>query len=215
MSPRNKELNERVKDERREQILTYSLRLFAKKGLAATKITDISSSAGISQGLIYHYYRSKEEIFVELIRIAYNRMIAAVLALESLPLTPLEKIKMAIEKLLQGFEENKDTAYYYLLINQASVFEAIPDEAREIIKGRSLLYEVITRIVTEGQRDGSFKNYDANDMAVVFWTSLNGLAIYNAVQGENFKAPDSNILIGMFIEEGNKSTVKIENNRRI
>ncbi len=201
MMPRNKDLNEKVKDARREQILSNALKLFARKGLAATKITDISTASNISQGLLYHYYQSKEEIFVELLRSAYNNMVAAVLALERLPLSPLEKIKMAIEKLLQGFDENKDTAYYYLLINQASIFEAIPDEAKEIVKGRFLLYDVITRIITAGQKDGTFKNYDAKDMAVVFWTSLNGLAIYNAVQGENFKAPDANILIGMFIEQ--------------
>ncbi|AGL00553.1 TetR/AcrR family transcriptional regulator [Desulfoscipio gibsoniae] len=201
MSPRNKELNEEIKDARREQILSNALKLFARKGLAATKITDISTASNISQGLLYHYYKSKEQIFVELLRDAYDKMIAAALVLESLPLSPLEKIKMAIEKLLQGFDENKDTAYYYLLINQASIFEAIPDEAKEIVKGRFLLYDVITRIITDGQKDGTFKKYDAKDMAVVFWTSLNGLAIYNAVQGEKFKAPDANILIGMFIEK--------------
>lgn len=206
MSPRNKELNEKVKDARREQILSTALILFAKKGLAATKITDISTTAGISQGLLYHYYKSKEEIFVELLRDAYDKMIAALLALEGLPLSPLEKIRMAIEKLLQGFAGNKDTAYYYLLINQASIFEAIPDEAKEIVKSRSLLHEVITRIVIDGQKDGTFKNYDAKDMTVVFWTSLNGLAIYNAVQGENFKPPDANILIGMFIKEAPPTT---------
>ncbi|VBB07703.1 tetr bacterial regulatory protein hth signature [Lucifera butyrica] len=201
MSPRNKILNEEIKDARREQILSNALKLFARRGLAATKITDISTASNISQGLLYHYYKSKEEIFVELLHDAYDKMIAAVLALERLPLSPLEKIRMAIEKLLQGFAENKETAYYYLLINQASIFEAIPDEAKEIVKSRSLLHEVITRIIIAGQKDGTFKKYDAQDMAVVFWASLNGLAIYNAVQGENFRAPDANILIGMFTEK--------------
>ncbi|MBP2644598.1 MAG: transcriptional regulator [Firmicutes bacterium] len=201
MSPRNKELNEEIKDVRREQIRSNALKLFASKGLAATKITDISTASNISQGLLYHYYKSKEEIFVELLRDAYDKMIAAVLALERLPLSPLEKVKLAIEKSLQGFDENKDTAYYYLLINQAAIFEAIPDEAKEIVKKRALLHEVFTRIVTAGQKDGTFKKYDAKDMSVVFWTSLNGLAIYNAIQGAKFKAPDANILMGMFIEE--------------
>jgi hypothetical protein len=36
------------------------------------------------------------------------------------------------------------TAYYYLLFNQASIFEAIPDKAKEIVKNRSLLHEVMT-----------------------------------------------------------------------
>jgi len=71
---RNKDLNQKMKEERREQILSNALMLYAKKGLSATKITDIASASGISQGLIYHYYRSKEEIFVELIGIAFARL---------------------------------------------------------------------------------------------------------------------------------------------
>jgi len=64
---RNKDLNQKIKHERREQILSNALMLYAKKGLSATKITEISSASGISQGLIYHYYRSKEEAILEVI----------------------------------------------------------------------------------------------------------------------------------------------------
>jgi len=196
--PRNKESNEKVKDERREQILANALVLFAKKGFAATKITDISAAAGISQGLVYHYYASKDEIFVELIRNAVDIMNAAAVELERLPMSPLEKIRLAIEKLLQGLEKGEN-AFNYLLINQAAISEAIPEEASKIVQEQRLRYEVMARIISAGQREGSFKNYDANDMALLFWTSLNGLAIYKAGHGENFKAPDANILISMFV----------------
>jgi len=200
-SPRNKESNERVKDERREQILSNALILFAKKGFAATKITDISAASGFSQGLIYHYYQSKEEIFVALIKNAVASMNAAAVELERLPLTPLEKIKLAIGKLLQGLEEGEQVAYHYLLINQAVISEAIPDEAKLIVEEQTLRYEVIARIISAGQREGSFKKYDARDMALLFWTSLNGLAIYKAGHADNFKVPDANILISMFVLE--------------
>src|SRR5690349_13660292 len=97
-----------MRDERREQILSSALKLFAAKGLAATKITDIAAESGISQGLIYHYFRSKEEIFIELIRGAFERMNAAARALERLPLAPREKINKAIVELLRSIEEHED-----------------------------------------------------------------------------------------------------------
>ena len=65
---RNAEHNQKMRDERREKILYHALRLFAAKGLYATKITDIAAECRMSQGLLYHYFRSKEEIFTELIR---------------------------------------------------------------------------------------------------------------------------------------------------
>lgn len=197
---RNKELNQKIKDERRDQILSNALELFAKKGLSATKITDISLAAGISQGLIYHYFRSKEEIFVELIRNAFEKMNAAALGLESLPISPQEKIRIATEKLLQGLEDKEDAGRYYLFLAQAAVSEAIPDEAKIIIRRENgLRYDVITRIIEEGQKEDSFKKHDAKELALVFWTSITGLAIYKAIHGDKFKAPDPNILISIFL----------------
>lgn len=200
--PRNKELNQKIKDERRQQILSNALMLFAKKGLSATKITDISSASDISQGLMYHYYKSKEEIFIELIRIAFARMNEACRWLISQPLTPKEKIAFAIEELLRLLEQNEDASRYHLLIAQATASEAIPEEAKNIIKKENTFpYEAIAQIMTEGQQDGSIKKYDAKELSLVFWTSINGLAIYKAVHGENFKAPDANILTSMFFEK--------------
>lgn len=198
---RNKELNQKMKDERREQILSNALMLFAKKGLAATKITDIASAAGMSQGLIYHYYRSKEEIFVELIQTALDRMNEACRWLESQSMPPGEKIKFAITELLKLLEQNENAARYHFLIAQATASEAIPEAAKEIIKKENKFpYESIARIIIAGQKDGSIKKHDPKELALVFWTSINGLAFFKAVHGKKFKAPDPNILTAMFIE---------------
>lgn len=199
---RNKELNQKIKDERKQQILSNALMLFAKKGLSATKITDISSASDISQGLMYHYYKSKEEIFIELIRIAFERINEACRWLERQPLSPKEKINFAIAELLKLLEQNEDASRYYLLIAQATVSEAIPEEAKEIIRKENRFpYEAIARIIAEGQANGSIKMYDTKELATVFWTSINGLAIYKAVHGEKFQAPNANILINMFLKE--------------
>ncbi len=48
---------------RKKEILTGALKVFAKKGYDKTTITDISKELGISQGLCYRYYSSKEEIY--------------------------------------------------------------------------------------------------------------------------------------------------------
>ena len=49
-------------EERRNQLVDVSLRLFAEKGFERTTIKDISEAAGVAQGLIYHYFGSKEEL---------------------------------------------------------------------------------------------------------------------------------------------------------
>lgn len=61
--PRKSELNQELRDARKEQILKAALIVFARRGMVATKISDIAKEAGLSHGLVYHYFNSKEEIF--------------------------------------------------------------------------------------------------------------------------------------------------------
>jgi AcrR family transcriptional regulator len=49
-------------EERREQILDAALRVFSVKGFAGASIRDIAREAGITEGLIYHYFESKEQL---------------------------------------------------------------------------------------------------------------------------------------------------------
>jgi AcrR family transcriptional regulator len=195
--PRQKEASERLREERRDILLHHALRIFVRKGLSATRMHDIAQAAGVSQGLAYHYFDSKEDIFVELIRTAYARMSEAALALEELPLPPDEKIGLASEQLFAGFATGEAAALNFLLIVQASVYETVPEEAKAIVSGRSLLHSVIAGIVSEGQKKGTFKDFPPADMAMLFWSALAGLAILKASLGPDFKVPDYRILVGM------------------
>lgn len=200
--PRNKEANQKVKDERREKILSSALSLFASKGLAATKISDIAEKTGMSQGLIYHYYKSKEEIFIWLIANAMAKMNEAALALEKLPVSAREKIIIAVDGLLKGFETNESTASYYFLITQTALADAYPDEAKEIIRSQNdVKYDVISRILIEGQKDGTIKDNNPREMATIFFSSINGLALNKAIYGNRFTMPDKRILLSMFLKE--------------
>ena len=53
-----------IQESRRKQILDAAILLFDQQGFSATKISDISEQAGISKGLVYRYFNSKEEILL-------------------------------------------------------------------------------------------------------------------------------------------------------
>ncbi len=199
---RNKELNQIIKDERREQILTAALKLFAAKGLAATKMSDLSKNTGISQGLVYHYYRSKEELFTNLVDTAIEKMNSAAVNLEKLPLSAKEKIIVAIESLLKGFSENANTSDYYFIITQTALSDAFPREAKDIIRSKNnIKYDVMMRIFKQGQVEGTVKDYRVSEMATLFFSTMNGLALNKAIYGADFIMPDKNIILGMFLKE--------------
>jgi len=199
---RSETQNQRMRDESREQILSSALKVFAEKGLAATRISDIAAQAEISQGLLYHYFRTKEEIYVELVRGAFGGMNEAALALEQLPLSPREKIVRAITELMQLIESREDFADRFMLTAQASMSTAIPEEAKAIIRRqRGKPYEVLARILREGQRDGSIRDHDADELATVFWIAIKGLAMHRAAFGKAYRAPDPKLLTRIFLTE--------------
>ncbi len=57
----------RQREFRREQLLEVAARLFAQRGLEGTTTKDIAREAGVSPGLLYHYYPSKEDLLVAVV----------------------------------------------------------------------------------------------------------------------------------------------------
>lgn len=65
MSPRSSDQFKSIRKEKRQLILESALLVFAKKGYHAASIANIASEAGISKGLLYNYFPSKEEVLKE------------------------------------------------------------------------------------------------------------------------------------------------------
>jgi AcrR family transcriptional regulator len=61
--PRSEHDNEQIRASRRSEILAAATRVFLDKGLARAKVTDIAAAANLSNGLLYHYFPSKEAVF--------------------------------------------------------------------------------------------------------------------------------------------------------
>jgi len=198
--PRNKEQNEKVKDERREQILAAALGLFAGKGLSATRITDITERTGISQGLIYHYFPSKEAIFTELIGKGLSNLNEAAINLEKMAVPAEQKIRLAVHGLLDGLTREPAAVNYYFLMTQTALSASFPAKAREMIKRENdLKYQVMTRIFRQGQLEGTVKQIPAEEMATLLFSLVNGLALNKAYYREGFRLPALEPVLGMFL----------------
>jgi len=64
MSPRTKTQIAQLRAERRAQILQVAERVFARKGFYAANVSDVAIEARVSQGTVYHYFKSKEDLFM-------------------------------------------------------------------------------------------------------------------------------------------------------
>lgn len=74
MSPRTKEQLEALKENRRSAILDAALKVFSAHGYNDATISMIATEAQMSKGLMYTYFKSKEELLEELLMFGLNRM---------------------------------------------------------------------------------------------------------------------------------------------
>ena len=67
MSPRTPDLFHEIRETTKQKIVDAALELFAEAGFHTTSISQIASKAGISKGLMYNYFESKEELLKEIV----------------------------------------------------------------------------------------------------------------------------------------------------
>lgn len=85
----------RRKEDRPEEITRAALAAFAEKGYAATRVTDVARRAGVSKGLLYLYFRTKEELFKAVIKSVISPRIDALQ-------TSIEETRLSAEEYLRG-----------------------------------------------------------------------------------------------------------------
>ncbi|MEZ4383659.1 MAG: helix-turn-helix domain-containing protein [Nannocystaceae bacterium] len=102
-------------DERRAELLELGLELFAKVAYDALSIDAIARAAGISKGLLYHYFPSKRDYYVATVRVAAERLlVATATATADDDLAPTELLLRGLDAYLD-FVERHGEAYATLL----------------------------------------------------------------------------------------------------
>lgn len=178
--PRRPDANQRIRDERHEHILRAAADVFARKGLAATKIADIAAAAQVSHGLIYHYFLSKEEIFTQVVTHALQGTEQLAQAMLAHPGTPLERLRWVANQMLEGARR---TPAFFLVIQQAQMSETIPAAAHAAaLRGAPITRNAIRTLLHEGQAAGEIIAGDVDALAVLFHSCITGLTSLFAVQ---------------------------------
>ena len=70
--------NEKLAAEKRRLILDAAVRVFARQGFNQCRVSDIADEAGVAYGLVYHYFRSKDEVLDTLFLERWNVMLEVI-----------------------------------------------------------------------------------------------------------------------------------------
>lgn len=158
------------KEMRQKQILIKALELFVTKGYFETKISDISNGLNMSMGLLFHYYDSKEQLYLELVKMGVEETkISKKIEYKN----PLEYFKKFLEGLFKASTEQPWICQMFLLMSQAQRF-GTPDKIRQLALSINQI-ELSSKIIEDGQRLGFIKKGDPLALSTAFWCSIQGI----------------------------------------
>ena len=117
--------------DRRRQILDAAVRVFARQGYHSCRVSDIADEAGVAYGLVYHYFRSKDQVMNELFTERWSLLLAAIEEVDGREVTPREKLDAVARFIIDSYRHEPE-------INRA--------------------YESIAKIISDAQADGVFRS---------------------------------------------------------
>lgn len=179
MSSRKSEKLQEIRDIRQQQLKDAAIELFGMKGFAATKISEITSKAEQSHGLFYHYFKSKEDLYVTVILEILDMLVCTIDDAEDEYESPLQQLEWLTEITHSG--PLKEGVYRHILIMQALYSDHLPREVKEEIveKYRSMVHR-IAQVIEKGQRAGQFIDGDSEELAIYHLSLVHGLLLSNA-----------------------------------
>ena len=167
------------KAKRREKILLAGLDLFVKNGYAATKTCDIAKEVPMSEGLLFHYFVSKEKLYEELIRIGMEN---SQVWMESATTNSMAFFNAITQQILEMVQQNPQRAKYFILMAQALRSSTTPEGVLRILAPQSARYTKTVALIRDGQQAGDIRSGNPEALAYTFWCSIQGiveqLAIY-------------------------------------
>jgi AcrR family transcriptional regulator len=178
--PRTSAQNDRIRQATREQILKTALSLFCDKGYYATSIEEIAKLAGISKGLLYHYFNSKAEVLAALVDLRIDEVLLVMNAAREQP-TPAEQIRHIVEGALADVQRQPDVFRFYLnLFSQPNLDPIATQSSQKLKDEQARQFEVQTqmfeRLGVENPRVRS----------LYFSATLQGIMLMFSTYPENF-----------------------------
>jgi AcrR family transcriptional regulator len=171
--PRTEEANQRIRAERRKQILDAAAQIFAHKGLAGARTADIATACKMSEGNLFHYFASKEDVFAAVVEAALHASGTPAQAVLQQPGSPLEKLRWLLQDYLPGLWSKPA---YFLVILQALNSETTPEALRErVLEQSARTLRIYQQLIIEGQATGEVVQGDPTLLALAFGACIQGL----------------------------------------
>ena len=188
------------KEARKWQIIQATLDLFVERGYYGTKTSQISKRADISEGLLFHYFPTKEILLEELINIGLEGMR---MPMQIEAENGLDFFSQFTTMLFLQVEKNPFIAKMFVFMGHVVRAEEIPERLRNLAASVDTITYSQGR-VEEGQRDGSIRRGDAMALSNMYWCAVHGMMEQYALHPE-IPLPEADWIVAMLKSEEDRN----------
>jgi TetR/AcrR family transcriptional regulator, fatty acid metabolism regulator protein len=156
-------------EEKRRQLLDAAVRVFARKGFHASRVGDIAEEAGAAHGLLYHYFKSKDEVLEAVFHDNWSLLLARIASVEETDEPAADQLRHITAIVLRTWLHLPDVVRVVIreFGRSPELAERIGDLAQPI--------NSIARVIERGIERGEFMKVDPRVAATVVYGSIDEL----------------------------------------
>jgi AcrR family transcriptional regulator len=157
-------------EDKRQQLLGAAVRVFARKGFHASRVGDIAEEAGVAHGLLYHYFKSKNQVLEAVFHENWSILVARIESVEETDEPAADQIRHIAAIVLRTWLHLPDVVRVVI-----QEFGRSP-ELGERIGELTLPIDALRRVIARGIERGEFrKDIDPAFAATVVYGSIDEL----------------------------------------
>lgn len=191
MAPRSKSRSEQLRIEGRQKLLTAARSLFASQGFFACKVGDIARQAGMSQGNVYWYFGSKEEILQAILAEGFGAVEVMTAEVEDEPGPARARIDLLITRTLDLYRQQADFTRILGTLMGEGGQELIRSLGFDMSEIGGRYHANLARLFERARREGAVADAEPNVHVMFYFSLFNGLLI---TYGDVWPQLDSRVL---------------------
>jgi AcrR family transcriptional regulator len=158
--------------DKRRQILDAAVRVFARQGFHACRVSDIADEAGVAYGLVYHYFDSKDEVLDTLFLERWNVMLEVIRSVDAERKPVREKLAAIASFIVESYHHEPDVMKVIIV----EVTRAANSFGDTHIGTISEAYQLIAGMISKAQEEGVFNpEIEARFAAMAFYGAIEQL----------------------------------------
>jgi AcrR family transcriptional regulator len=150
--------------DKRRIILDAAIRVFARQGFHHCRVSDIADEAGVAYGLVYHYFKSKDQVLNELFTERWSLLLAAIDEVDAQDVPARDKLRAVANFIVESYRHEPELMKVIIV----EVTRAANSFGRTHLPEIRRAYEKIAKIVADGQQLGEFRR-DVDPQFASMW----------------------------------------------